>query len=260
MNLHAILCWYDEHPTWLSETVASLSRIGVDHVIAVDGKYPHFLPGAETCSRVEQVDAITGAASAVGMRVTVHQPLVQMVEQEKRSLAFRLLTTLATPFEDWCVVIDADELVDTTVDMKRELAKLPADAHVVACRIYNACDPFAPPEGADNDVTAATRELHQKIPVDPVFRQAQSRFWRVLRDMRVANTHYGYVGTDAEGKTWYLRGELGSSKKWPHPATSVHQLERGAVIQHRKNHRTALRRQVKMDYYRLRDELGLERA
>ena len=47
MNLHAILCWWDESPTWLAATVASLATIGVDHVIAVDGRTVHEEPEQE---------------------------------------------------------------------------------------------------------------------------------------------------------------------------------------------------------------------
>ena len=259
MKLHAILCWYDEPPTWLASCVASLSRIGVDHLIAVDGRYPHFSVGSPTNSRIDQVDTITSTAIGCGMSVTLHRLLEPVNETEKRSLAFRLLNASAA-LDDWVIVIDADELItDGDPFVKRELAELDESILTAACRVTNAIDPYARPE-TDNDVSDKTLEIHQKFNIPSEFQSAQSRLWRVMRDMRVEGTHYAYTGVDRDGVRWNLRPDIGGSGLGDMPRTEVARLDSSLTIEHRKNHRTIERRDQKHAYYQLRDELGIERV
>lgn len=260
MKLYAILVWWNESPTWLSACVASLKRIGVDHVIAVDGRYSHFDIGADVCSPLEQADAVVSAAEAVGMGVTMHRPIDAVTEAEKRSLAFRLLGAQATAFDDWVFVIDADEIIHAgTPNVRTELAALPLDTHCAACRVGNTIDPHARPE-VDNDVSEKTEELHQKLDLAMEFVQFQSRFWRVMRDMRSHVTHFNYVGTDALGVEWNLRPDTGRQNLPDHPATDIHLLTDPVQIMHRKNHRTSQRQRLKREYYDLRNDIGLERV
>lgn len=259
MNLHAILCWYDESPTWLAATVASLARIGVTHLVAVDGKYPAFKIGATHRSRIDQVDALTNTAHAAGLAFTVHQPPLEMSEADKRALAFRIVESTANVFEDWCIIIDADELfVTDQPGLCDELAELPSGVHVAAARITNAVDPFAKSE-PDNDVTGSTREMHQKLPIDPEFGALQSRLFRVLRGLTCETTHYSYQGSDSDGVHWNLRPDI-AGKRVGLKAAEVVRLNAQPTIQHRKNHRTFERRASKRSYYDLRNELGLERV
>jgi len=259
MKLHAILCWYDESPTWLAGCVASLTRIGVDHVIAVDGRYPHFKPGAATNSRLDQVDAITSTASAAGVQVTAHRISEPMLEPEKRTLAFRLLNATASS-GDWVLVIDADEMiVEGNETVRDELAAVDSSTHVVACRISCAIDPYARPED-DNGVTSKTLELYQKHPISAEFASRQSRFWRVLDDMRVDGTHFHYSGVDDAGVRWNLRPDIGTKHPAGLPVSPIGFFEQPVTIEHRKNHRTTERRALKVAYYTTRDELGLERV
>lgn len=261
MNLHAILSYYDESPTWLASTIASLSRIGVDHVLALDGKFPHFDIGAPACSPVEQAEAILHTAAAAGMAVTLHRPTVlgMRTETQKRELAFQVLGLLATPFTDWVLVIDADEIVEAgTPKVREELAALDAGTHTAACRIASVTDPHADP-AADNSVNSKTEEIHQKLLVHPRFASMQSRFWRVLTDMRVGPTHFDYTGVDEHGERVYLRKDIGSMKDFRNGlrCTPVERVD-GCELLHRKNHRIAVRQQTKRAYYDLRDEIGLE--
>jgi hypothetical protein len=257
MTFHAILSWYDESPTWLAGCVASLTRIGVDHLIAVDGRFPHFMPGAPTCSRPEQVDAITSTALGANIALTLHRPLAPMLETTKRDLAFRLLNATGE-YGDWALVIDADELVTAgTPGVANELAMLPESTHVVACRVTSAVDPYDRP-GDDNDVNDKTLEMHQKIPIAAEFQSAQSRIWRVLHDMRVEQTHYGYTGADEDGQRWNLRPDIGAGVWTDLPPSPLARLDDALTITHRKNHRTMERRTLKKAYYTTRDRLGLE--
>jgi hypothetical protein len=260
MRLHAVLSWFDESPTWLAATVASCAKLGVDHVLAVDGSYRHF--SGEARSGAEQAEAITLAAHSVGMGVTVVQPNEKLwTEVGKRAACFKMLEAFAEPMVDWCFVIDGDELVtDGSEKFKRDLAAVPGDTHCAAARIHNALDPFAEPS-ADNDVSAKTAEIYRKMPVDPrgiCF--LQSRFWRVMHNMTVRGTHWNYFGTDAEGVEWNIRPDIGNQHVEGFPKTEIAQLDSMPTLEHRKNWRTKYRREQKAAYYAVRDELGLEQV
>lgn len=257
MTLHAILSFYDESPTWLAGCVASLTRIGVDHLIAVDGRYPHFNPGAPTNSRPEQIDAITSTAMGANIALTLNRPTFPMLETTKRDHCFRLLNATGE-YGDWALVIDADEIVSAgTTGLKNELALIDQDTHVVACRVTNAVDPYGRP-GPDNDINDKTLEAHQKIPIPSLHTSAQSRLWRVLNNMHVETNHYGYTGIDEHGTKWYLRGDIGRKKFQHLPASPIARLDIELTIEHRRTHRTMERRSLKKAYYDTREELGLE--
>jgi hypothetical protein len=263
MKLFGILSWYNESPTWLAACVASMARIGVDHVIAVDGRYPHFAIGEDVCSPIEQAEMIAGVAEGCGMGLTMIRPTRStrpLTEPEKRTLCFNLLNLIATPFEDWCVVVDADELFTKPGNgLHREILSVPDTTHTIGCLVTNTVDPFAEP-AADNDVNNKTTEFHQKFVIDPAFTSYQSRFWRVLTDMHVRGTHYSYVGTDQHGVVTNMRPDIGTRMLPGMHQTDIHKLECGTTLAHRKNHRTAFRQAVKREYYEMRDELGLERV
>lgn len=264
MNLHAILCWWDESPTWLAATVASLATIGVDHIIAVDGRYPHFQPEYPVTSRPEQLEAIHTTAAAIGARVTMHQPINALTEVEKRTLAFELLNRTATSFEDWVCVIDADEtIVNGDPAVRDELAALDTDTHVAQVLITNVEDPHAKP-GPDNDIRPATERLYQTHALaQPAFTAMQSRFFRVLDDMSTEANHWAYVGRDPSGVRQFLRNDTGQRPAALDAETiinsPIHPLDHPVEWLHRKNHRIAHRRAAKVAYYSTRDSLGLER-
>jgi hypothetical protein len=261
MNLHAILCWWDESPTWLGATVASLGTIGVDHVIAVDGRYPHFQPTAPVTSRSEQLEAIHLNATAIGARVTLHQPIDALTEVEKRTRAFELLNTTARSFTDWVCVIDADEVVTNgTHAVRAELDAINQDTHVAQVMITNVEDPHAKP-GPDNDVRPATERLYQTHhAAQPAFTAMQSRFFRVLDRMSSDTNHWAYTGHDRDGRKVFLRNDTGRGPTvGADYASDIHMMDEPVEWLHRKNHRIAHRREEKVAYYQLRDELGLER-
>lgn len=255
MRLFAILSFYDESPTWLAACVASMSRIGVDHVIAVDGAYLHF--DGDARSPVEQADAIQLAAEGTGMGSTIVRPQdKRWTEPEKRTQCFRLLEALADRFVDWCIILDGDDLIiegDTT--FKAEIAS--TDHYAAMCKLSQTIDPFAA-EG--KHVNAKTAEIYQKLPSPTRFKQYQSRAWRVLRDMRVVGTHYSYVGRDAEGNVLNLRPDVGKCSVADAVPVEVYRPENMPLIEHRDPWRTRFRLQQKADYYDLRDRLGLERT
>lgn len=130
MRLIALLSWYDESPTWLAETVASIGKV-CDHLLAIDGPYARF-PGAlsKPASGPEQVETILRVAAGVGIGCTIHQPRQPWWggEVEKRDAMFRIGETMTTA-KDWYFVIDADEVISKTPpDLRRRLAETAFDA------------------------------------------------------------------------------------------------------------------------------------
>lgn len=260
MTLHAILNWYDESPTWLAGCVASLSKIGVEHLVAVDGRYPHFAPGSPTRSAIDQVDAVTSAADGIGIAVTLHTLRTPVPEPVKRTIAFSLLEAVAAFRNDWVLVIDADEVIaDGSLRVGQELAALPDDTHVASALVSSTVDPYADP-APDNDVTEYTEKIHRTQPTPQTYTHLQSRFWRVLRNMECLNTHFNYTGIDEFGVTWNLRPDIGVQNV-PHlPKSDIVRPETTPRLLHRKNQRTRFRQTLKRTYYADRNELGLERV
>lgn len=123
MKVVALLNYYEENPSWLAETVASVSKL-CSHIIAVDGAYASF-PGAlkKPYSGTEQADAIYHTAIGCGMGATIHAPrdVWWSGEVGKRDFMFRLGETLTTE-DDWYLRIDADEiLTEVPVGARTEL-------------------------------------------------------------------------------------------------------------------------------------------
>ena len=160
MTLHAILNWYDESPTWLAGCVSSLSKIGVEHLVAVDGRYPHFDPGSPVRSSVDQVDAITSTADGIGIALTLHTIHHPITEPQKRTLAFKLLEASAEFRRDWVFVIDADEMiVDGTTAIVGELDALPADTHVASSLVSSTVDPMSSPVPTTTSTSVPKRSI-----------------------------------------------------------------------------------------------------
>ena len=261
MKLHAVLCWWNESPTWLAATVTSLSRIGVDHIVAVDGRYPHFQPDRPHLSEVDQVDAITNTAYAAGIACTLHQPLHALTEAQKRTRAFQLVEMVADVHNDWVFVIDADEVViqGSPLGVKANLAAISPDIHAVQVGIDNTTDVYAAPSH-DNGVTEATNNIYRKIMVDETVGHLQSRLFRVMRNMRSHVTHFNYVGEDAAGVEWNIRPDIGVQNLPGMPVTECGRIEHQPTMLHRKNQRSVWRQEQKKAYYHLRDEIGIERV
>lgn len=253
MRLHAILAWYAEPPTWLANTVTSLAAAGIDHLIAVDGAYALY-PEAKAKSGFEQAETIQRVCDGAGMALTLHQPQTPYMgnEVEKRTLAFNLLNATAKPFEDWVVVIDADEIVSQP------------------CNPHRLRESLATSKGHDTmsvqlwwreDPTDKYHELAMKMPLGTEGYQRQSRWFRVLPNMRVEGRHFGFIGDDSLGKPVGLRSDYPST----YQAMNVRVASMGRVestvfrIEHLDRLRIIQRREAKQTYYATRDESRVER-
>lgn len=249
MKLIGLLCWYNESPTWLAATVSSLSKIGVDHLIAVDGAYALF-PNRRPRSPITEVEAIVTAADAIGIGLTLDRPKDVWVngESDKRSYLFSLAETIGTPGEDWTFVIDADEVVsEGTPRVKEELEA--TDCHSA----YGRLEQWWP------DVMEETKkaEIARMFPHPTIIGENQTRYFRILKHMRVDTTHFTYVG-DWNGVSYSLRGDK-SGERLGYTSCKILDPMRVTRIEHRDPMRDATRKLDKKAYYEDRDRTGIER-
>jgi PAS domain-containing protein len=169
----------------LAACVASLAKLGVDHLVAVDGAYQMF-PGASGRSDVDQSNAVVWTAESIGVGLTLHQPFEAWRGNEvaKRSAMFRLATSMLTA-DDWVLVIDADEVVRLAHGGWR--AELEAtDLEVASVTLESRVDALASDESAWLSQVTATG--HSTSPA--------RRFFRALGDLRVERSHYTYLVED----------------------------------------------------------------
>lgn len=222
MNLIGILNWYDEEPSWLSATVASMCRIGMSHIVAVDGAYLAY-PGAITQPRSApgQHAAIREVCDAMQVGHTIHAPAGPWVggECEKRSYGFRLAETIAVPGEDWYFLMDADQVITTPGN----LAALETAGEDVAEALFYERGAY----GGGG-----------LFPVRCIFRAEPG--------LHVTGRHYDYLTGDGRN----LWGDA------PYEPAASTQCE----VEHRTRLRYAARKQAQDAYYKRRDELHLEQA
>lgn len=228
MRIIGLLSWYEEHPSWLAECVASAARL-CDHLVAVDGPYALF-PGStrKPASGSEQPEVIMRTAAGAGMGCTVHVPRRPWWggEVEKRDFMFRLGMTFAEPGKDWFLRIDADEV----------LSHVPADARnrLAATGMDVA------------DVTLFEREAQQKISdlaaSDPDYRAPLRVLFRALPGIGVEQAHYVVTAVAESGRrvlcgNWFVH----------HLEPAEHLLD--AVLEHRTQQRTESRKRQKATYH-----------
>lgn len=229
-----LLAWYDESPSWLSATVAAAARV-CDRLVAVDGAYAAF-PGGRARSESGQAEAIREVCHALDIGLTLHTPRHVWAggQVEKRSLMFRLALTVCEPGVDWLIVVDADEVVtDVPADVRARLADTGLD--VAGVTMVQRYDPEAWPE------------MVRVIDVEPGSMMLNHRkLFRAVEGLHVDGCHYCYRAGD--GRVLWGPGE--------EPAADMNDL----VVLHRKMHRPLARKRKQETFYRLRAELGLERA
>lgn len=243
MRVIAILCFYDESPTWLASTVASLAKCA-DHLVAVDGAY-RLYPHGHGRSHIDQADAIVRTAEAVGIGLTLYQQAEPFDgnEVEKRSLSLRLAETIATPYEDWYLVIDADEVVLETTPAFR--ATLERTDKLVAT--YGLTE-WQPDPYADD-----ASEQYAQVRYEPPLWTVQVRgIYRALPGLRYEHAHY-VVRADIAGEPVYLFGIAPQ-----HNLAPAEELYRSIRIEHRNRQRTRQRAQAAREYYAIRDNTDAE--
>lgn len=116
MNIIGVLVFYDERPSSLAGVIAGLAKVGVSHVVAVDGAFAIY-PNGRAYSDREQHATISEVCKSLGMGCTLHAPSEPFVgnEVEKRTLSLRLAETVAEPNVDWYFIVDADHFVVSAI-------------------------------------------------------------------------------------------------------------------------------------------------
>jgi hypothetical protein len=218
VKLIGILCWFDERPSWLAGVIGGLRRVGVEHLVAVDGAYGLY-PGGRPYSGPEQHDTIVETSRALDIATTIHTPREPYWgnEVEKRNLAFALAETIAEPNVDWYFLVDADHFVTVAEGHHKQLAETGCDVGQVR---------MMEPYGA----------LLSAGPLRCVF--------RAIPGLRFETAHMIYRTPDGR---------------------DLHELVVPAVdlcidVEHRTAERDRYRKELQQDYYRRRDEMGVEAA
>lgn len=241
MKIHALLSWYEESPTFISACVASIAP-HVDHVIAVDGAYQNF-PDARAKSDRLQAETIMAICDAADIACTIHQPATPWRgnEVEKRNHLFKIASAFSEPFTDWYWVIDADCVVTSVPTDFRPLLK-ECEQWSIDVALWERRDYLG-------DVPEVARELvlptHAANPLTCLF--------RVMKDMQVVGAHYVYGGFKPDGEWSYAW-----APHFMHPEATLRVPE--IQVEHRSIYRDKYRRDLSQMYYKIRDELGIERV
>lgn len=220
----ALLSWYDEPPQALRTLIATLTLIPVDRLIAVDGAYALF-PDGRRRSSSEEYRAIIDATRHHGIDLILDCPATVWAgnETEKRNRLFELGEQFTAP-DDWYMVVDADE----------EVLKAPPD---IPARL--ASSPF--------DVAGITlREPGH--PLGTIMFDTFPMFFRAIRGLRCHRDHFTYQTPDGRN----LWGDAKRTHLEPRLDLT------GVVVEHRNQLRHPDRRKAALDYYRTRDEAGIE--
>lgn len=259
-----ILSWWDESPTWLAATVASMARV-CDHIIAVDGRYALY-EDSRNRSGLEQHEAIVETARGAGVGLTLHSSnRPWRDEMAKRTHCFQLASSEARPFHDWLFILDGDEvLADAPSYLRTMLGELADEGiNVVAADLHEIEDPHA---NEQKSVISRRQERESE------HHTPSPRFWRALHDMRVDGQHYHYTGIDETGERVVLWGQQVMAaegapedhmvwnvlaERWEH-ITPWHDLSPVVRIENRCLLRDRYRWRKREEYYQLRNDLGIE--
>jgi hypothetical protein len=231
MKLVAMLNWYEESPQWLAALVATLPKVGIEHIVCVDGAYQLF-PDALTRPRSgpEQVSAIVESAHVLDIGVTVHRPkrAWRGNEIEKRNHLVQLALQETEP-EDWLLQLDADEQIAfAPPDLHRRLEE--AEEDVAGVYFFQRNTKLLEPDNSVpkfNPLTMTEGFYGHRI------------LFRAQRDLHIEGAHYGYVANGT-----YLRGK----EHDPSPALDLPDLK----VEHRHNFRMPSRNIAACEYYEAR--------
>lgn len=230
-RLIALLSWFNEPDAVLSQCLSGLKYAGVDHVVALDGKYELF-PGKEHLSPASQQGLLVLACRSMGMGCTLYVPPAPWPgEVEKRNHLFNMGLVEAWP-GDWFLVVDADIVVTNVPgDLKKRLAQAPegVDAACVTVRDMSAA-------------VAQRPDWPEYFDIRPLFR---------AQPIQTVGNHHTYTTLDGR-ELWGAFGE--DSEK--NPALDLREL---VEIQHRPGSRGQDRQLAQAAYYGAREESGIER-
>lgn len=226
MRIFGCLIWFDEDPRWLAATVASFAKIA-DHVIAVDGAFFAY-PEGRAASGGEQGEAIQAAARVAGIGCTLHVPETVWMgnEPQKRSCYARLVNALATPYEDWMLVLDGDEEISSVSPLARKDLEA-TDANAAMIGFWT------------------TDELRSWFG-------PTRRLYRVLPELEYGPTHYSLNGRAENGNYVWLDGR---GPLYGEPLEDAVDLTSQIRVEHKHHLRPASRAAKAVVFNEMRPEL-----
>lgn len=219
MRVFGCMIWFDENPQWLAANIAGMAKL-CDHIVAVDGGYFAY-PEARPASGGDQAEAIVGAARTVGVGLTLVVPGEVWMGNEpaKRTAYCQIVNALATPYEDWMLVLDADEEVSEV-------------------------SPLARHDLEATDLDAAELGMWTTDELRTWFGPSR-RLYRVLPDMAYGPTHFSLSGKGRDGEVVWLNGLGPKYGEQTGPALDVVQAVR---VEH-KHHLRPESRTAKADMF-----------
>lgn len=223
VRIHALVSWYDEQADHLAELVASVAPL-VDSVVAVDGRYD-LLPSVYHRSPADQYDALDAACDQHGLALTIHAPAQpwQGNEVEKRARMFAIANGVATPYEDWFLIMDGDMLMCQRGDpekARKMLAEAP-EGYDAAGVTFGELAYGATLDGY-NHLTSTTAPFRS--------------MFRALPGLTVEWAHYFYNVVQPDGSRRYLWYEPLDDKRGnytPHSSIAVVNLINEVRLLHR---------------------------
>jgi hypothetical protein len=242
MRICGILSWYDESPTWLAAAASGFARF-CDQIVAVDGAYAAY-PGARPRSHPNQAEVVLQVCEAAGIGCTVHRPrdVWWGHEVEKRNFCLRLAGSSLVDDRDWVVVFDADLHVLKCEPANVRAALENTDALIAT---YTALD------GMDYMSDAKLAEYANRVDLDTEWTSRTADIYRWHHSLRYGPAHWT-VSREWEGERLWLRAPADAAKAQPV------NLNADLAVYHRTADRSNIRRESANQYYRLRNELGLE--
>jgi hypothetical protein len=244
-----ICIYYDEHPEWLGEHMASLAPVCSDFVY-VDGAYGLY-PGASAkpASPRECATSLHSMALATGRPLLHYRPSRPFFgnEVEKRNMSLDLARSLPEVVGDqnvWFLVADADTVAIKVNDaLPRILGE--TDRNVGEYAASAIMNPVVPP---DPDRWAAVRaaETEKPLHVRCVYRN--------LPGLRYGPAHWHVTwGQPGRDRRWLWGGNL----RQQDPCIDLSMELR---FEHRQLDRDLERQRASKRYYEIRDITGIEDA
>jgi hypothetical protein len=229
VRIISLLSWFDEPLPALAACLTTLrTRAGVDHVVALDGRYALF-PAEDDVSPPEQAYAIRMACEQLGMGCSIYVPDEPWPgEPEKRTELFARGLEVAEP-GDWFIVMDADQVV----------LKAPADLHE---QLAAAEEDAADVSFHDKAIAEASclKDFPETFPMRIIFK---------AQEILVVGHHACYESGDGRS-LWSARQDR--------PQVDGLNLTDSVLIDHRPQARPTERLLAKNVYYTQRDESRIE--
>lgn len=230
MHLIGLLAWFDEPPEILARCLVGLACGGVDHVVALDGRYALF-PTDRDVSSPNEYAAILLGCRELGIACTISQPSGPWMggEVEKRTALFAAGLAVSRP-GDWFWVQDADQwTTECPDDLKDRLAATDLDAAEVMM-----LDKVAE--------AAAVANWPARFSLRSLFR---------AQPIVVRTNHVNYMTADGR----HLWGRDGEGR-----VCNALDLTDCVTVEHHPQARQHDRLVAKLGYYHARDTAGVERG